>query len=85
MNDNSIRINNFKRGSSRIVYILNYLLHYIDKWKEIMSSSRYLFCSRYKKKLLPDYVQRMVKRYAKKIALDKDIHPHALLHSIAII
>lgn len=78
--DNSINVNNTKRNSSRIVYVPNYLFHYIDKWKEIRPNSKFLFCSRYGKKLLPDYIQKMVKRYAKKIAPDKDIHPHCLRH-----
>ncbi len=83
--DSAIRVNNAKRKSSRIVYVPGYLFHYIDKWKEIRPNSRYLFCSRYGKRLLPDYIQKMVKRYAKKIAPDKDIHPHCLRHSIATI
>jgi site-specific recombinase XerD len=62
-----------------------YVFHYIDKWKEVRPVGRYLFCSRYGKKLFPDYIQKMVKRYAKKIAPDKDIHPHCLRHSIATI
>ena len=34
---------------------------------------------------MPDYIQKMVKRNAKKIAPDKDIHPHFLRHSIATV
>ena len=83
--DYSIRVNNAKKKSSRVVYVPEYLFHYIDKWKEVRPDSRYLFCSRCGKKLLPDYIQKMVKRYAKKIAPDKDIHPHCLRHSIATI
>ena len=83
--DSAIKINNAKWKSSRLVYVPNYLFHYINKWKEVMPNSKYLFCSRYGKKLLPDYIQKMVKRYAKIIAPDKDIHPHCLRHSIATI
>jgi len=83
--DSTIRINNAKKKSSRMVYVPEYLFHYIDKWKDIKPNSRYLFCSRCGKKLLPDYIQKMVERYAKKIDLDKDVHPYCLRHSIATI
>lgn len=83
--DYSIRVNNAKKKSSRMVYVPEYLFHYIEKWKEIRPDSRYLFCSRYGKKLLPDYIQKMVKRYSKKIDSHKDIHPHCLRHSVATI
>jgi len=33
--------------------------------------------------LAPRYVQRMVKRYAAKAGIEKDIHPHTLRHSFA--
>jgi len=83
--DSVIRINNTKKDSSRIVYVPNYLFHYIEKWKEIRPVSKYLFCSRTGKKILPDYIQKMVKRYSKKIEPNKDIHPHCLRHSIATV
>lgn len=83
--DNAIRVNNAKWKSSRLVYVPSYLFHYINKWSEVKPESKYLFCSRYGKRLLPDYIQKMVKRYAAKIAPDKNIHPHCLRHSIATI
>ncbi len=83
--DYSIRVNNAKKKSSRMVYVPEYLFHYIEKWKEVRPDSKYLFCSRYGKKLLPDYIQKMVKRYSKKIDQHKDIHPHCLRHSVATI
>jgi len=33
--------------------------------------------------LSPRYVQRMVKRYAAKAGIEKDVHPHTLRHSFA--
>jgi len=83
--DKAIRVNNAKWKSSRLVYVPEYVFYYVDRWKEVRPNSRYLFCSRYGKKLLPDYIQKMVKRYSRKIAPDKDIHPHCLRHSIATI
>ena len=83
--DHSIRVNNAKKESSRMVYVPEYLFHYVEKWKEVRPDSRYLFCSRYGKRLLPDYIQKMVKRYSKKIDPHKDIHPHCLRHSVATI
>jgi site-specific recombinase XerD len=83
--DNFIKVNNSKWKSSRIVYVPSYLFHYISKWLNVRPESKYLFCSRYGKKLLPDYIQKMVKRYSKKLEPGKDIHPHSLRHSIATI
>ncbi|MCL5770715.1 MAG: tyrosine-type recombinase/integrase [Actinobacteria bacterium] len=81
-NDSVIRVNNAKWKSSRMVYVPSYLFHYINKWLEVKPESKYLFCSRYGKKLLPDYLQKMVKRYAGKIDPDKNIHPHCLRHYV---
>ena len=69
--DNSILINNSKGNSSRFVYVPNYLFHYIDKWEEVRPNSKYLFCSRNSKKLLPDYIQKMVKDMLKRLLLTK--------------
>ncbi|MBA7599845.1 Tyrosine recombinase XerC [subsurface metagenome] len=85
-NDNSIKVDNAKKQSSRMVYVPSYLFFYIDEWKKVRpKNAKYLFCSRYGKKLLNDYIQKMVKRYAKKIDSNKDIHPHCLRHSITTI
>lgn len=85
-NDNSIKVDNAKKQSSRMVYVPSYLFFYIDQWKKVRpKNAKYLFCSRYGKKLLNDYIQKMVKRYAKKIDPNKDIHPHCLRHSITTI
>lgn len=83
--DNYIRVNYAKKKSSRIVYVPSYLFHYINKWLEVRLGSKYLFCSRYGKRLLPNYIQKMVKRYAKIIAPDEDTHTHCLRHSIATV
>lgn len=84
--DNSIKVDNAKKQSSRMVYVPSYLFFYIDEWKKVRpKNAKYLFCSRYGKKLLNDYIQKMVKRYAKKIDSNKDIHPHCLRHSITTI
>ncbi|MBA7492301.1 Tyrosine recombinase XerC [subsurface metagenome] len=83
--DNAIKVDNAKKQSSRMVYVPEYLFHYIDEWKKIRPESKFLFCSRYGKKLLPGYIQKMIKRYAKKVDPNKDIHPHCLRHSIATI
>jgi len=80
--DHAIMVNNTKKKSSRMVYVPEYLFNYIDKWKEIRSNSKYLFCSRTGKKLLSDYIQKMVKRYSRKIDPNKDIHPHCFRHYV---
>jgi len=84
-NENLIRVNETKKKSSRVVYVPNYLFHYINKWLDIRPKSKYLFCSNKGSKLFADYIQKMVKRYSLKVDPNKDIHPHALRHSIATI
>ncbi|GAH98888.1 unnamed protein product, partial [marine sediment metagenome] len=74
-----------KKNSSRMVYVPEYLFHYINKWNEIRPDSKYLFCSRTGNKLLPDYIQKMIKRYSRKVDSNKDIHPHCFRHSFATI
>jgi len=83
--DCAIKVDNAKGNTSRRVYVPSYLFHYIDEWKKVRPKSKYLFCSRYGKKLLNGYIQKMVKRYAKKVDPNKDIHPHCLRHSITTI
>ena len=83
--ESHIIVNETKRKSSRVIYVPNYLFHYISKWLEIRPKSKYLFCANTGNKLLSDYIQKMVKRYSLKVDPNKDIHPHALRHSIATI
>jgi integrase/recombinase XerD len=83
--ENLIRVNESKKKSSRVVYVPSYLFHYVNKWLGIKPKSKYLFCSRLGKKLLSNYIQKMVKRYSEKVDSSKDIHPHCLRHSIATI
>ena len=81
-NDNCIYINNSKYNSSRVVYIPDYVFVYIINWQIVKPESEYLFCSRYKRKLCNAYIQKMVKRYAKRIDINKNIHPHCLRHYV---
>lgn len=83
--DNAIKVDKAKGNTSRMVYVPEYVFFYIDEWKKVRPKSKFLFCSRYGKKLLNDYIQKMVKRYAKKVDPNKDIHPHSLRHSISTI
>ena len=84
--DNAIKVDKAKGNTSRMVYVPEYVFFYIDKWKKVRpKNAKYLFCSRYGKKLLNNYIQKMVKRYAKKLDSSKDIHPHCLRHSITTI
>jgi len=83
--ENHIRVNESKKRSSRVVYVPNYLFHYINKWLGIRPVSKYLFCSNKGTKLFADYIQKMVKRYSLKVDSSKDIHPHCLRHSVATI
>lgn len=84
--DNAIKVDKAKGNTSRLVYVPSYLFHYIDEWRKVRpKKAKFLFCSRYGNKLLPDYIQKMVKRVSLKVDPNKDIHPHCLRHSITTI
>ncbi len=51
--------------------------------KECTGSPQEVFTTKEGGKLDPRYIQRMVKRYAVKAGIKKDITPHTLRHSFA--
>ena len=67
-------------GSKAIEALDNYLLKYRG---EIHNDKEPLFVSRFKRRLDRVAVWRMIKRYAKKAEIMKNISPHTLRHSFA--
>lgn len=62
------------------------LQEYILKGRPALLGSKRsdaLFLNRYGKRISQRMVQKMIKRYAKKAGLQKNVHPHLLRHSFA--
>ena len=64
------------------------VLKHLRKWRQrqdkaVKAKTGYVFTILAGDRVLPRYVQQMVKRYATKAEITKDIHPHTLRHSFA--
>jgi integrase/recombinase XerD len=59
----------------------------LAEWRERQAHdtrrSEIVFATKEGGNLDPRYVQRMVKRYAAKAGIEKDVHPHTLRHTFA--
>jgi len=78
-----LRVINGKGGKDRDLVIPVYTVELLERWRLIRLKSDYLFSTLDGKKLSERYVQQMVKRYAKKAGITKNISPHTLRHSYA--
>lgn len=76
-----------KNSKDRYVYagngLVNDLRHWKDRQAEKLGIVDYVFTTGKGEKLLQRYIQVMVKRYAKKAGINKDITPHKLRHTFA--
>jgi len=90
-----LRVVNGKGGVDRDLIIPEYTAELLKEWKKARpKGSRYFFTTIKEKnggqfasskgsQLSARYIQFMVKRYAKKAGIDKDITPHTLRHTFA--
>jgi len=78
-----LRIKSGKGGKDRDLAIPEYLVTLLEVWRDKRPKSPYFFSTLKGKKLLPRYIQQMVKRYAKKAGIEKNISPHTLRHTYA--
>jgi len=84
-----VTIKNGKGHKDRKVPFPADIIPYIKEWINEKESrgieSKYLFCSYSKgkegKKLLPRYIQIVLKNYVNRAGIEKDIHPHCLRHT----
>jgi len=77
-----LRIESGKGKKDRDLAIPDYLTDLLDTWRNIRPKSNYFFSTLKGKKLSGRYIQFMVKRYAKKAGIDKDVTPHTLRHYV---
>jgi integrase/recombinase XerD len=76
-----------KNSKDRYVYAGNELVDNLRHWKDRQAEKQgqvdYVFTTGKGDKLLQRYIQVMVKRYANKAGITKDVTPHKLRHTFA--
>lgn len=73
-----------KGGRDRILWLSSADLEHLSSWRQVRPPlSNYLFCTLSGGRLSDRYVREMVKRYARRAGIEKDVHPHTLRHSFA--
>lgn len=73
-----------KGGRDRILWLSEEDLAHLQQWRSIRPpGGPHLFCTLAGGRLSDRYVRDMVKRYARRAGIDKDVHPHTLRHTFA--
>ena len=78
-----LRVENGKGNKDRDLAIPEYLIDLFDSWRKKRPESNFFFSTLKGKKLSVRYLQQMVKRYALKVGINKNISPHTLRHTYA--
>jgi len=78
-----LRVVSGKGGKDRDLYINDYLSMLLTRWRDIRPKSDYFFSTLKGKRLIPRYIQSMVKRYSMKAGITKNVSPHTLRHTYA--
>ena len=78
-----LRVESGKGNKDRDLAIPEYLIDLLEGWRRKRPESPYFFCTLKGKKLQVRYLQQMVKRYASKAGIQKNISPHTLRHTYA--
>jgi len=86
-----LKVKNGKGGRDRLIpfpeNIIPFLTDWINEKNRRGIDTKYFFCSYSSgqggKKLLPRYIQIVLKKYGKKAGIEKDLHPHTFRHSYA--
>jgi len=88
LNSGKVMVRQGKGAKDRTLWTGEENLAALTKWrdrqaKECGGDHAVVFTTKEGGQLDPRYVQRMVKRYAAKAGIEKDVHPHTLRHSFA--
>lgn len=75
-----IRIVNGKGGKDRNLRAPDSILETLKNWRRVMPASDYFFPTLTGEQIGSRYLQHMVKRYAEKAHIQKNITPHSLRH-----
>jgi len=76
-----LRVESDKGNKDRDLAISDYLTDLLNSRRKRRPESNYFFCTLKGKKLSILYLQQMVKRYAAKAGITKNISPHTLRHT----
>jgi integrase/recombinase XerD len=88
LNSGKVMVRQGKGAKDRILWTGEANLETLQTWrerqaKECAGSAQHVFTTKDGGLLDPRYIQRMVKRYAAKAGIQKDVTPHTLRHSFA--
>lgn len=72
-----------KGKKDRVIWLNEDCLEQLRAWKTKRPESAFLFCTAQGQKIGDRYLRTMVKRYAQKAGIEKDVHPHILRHTFA--
>jgi len=77
-----------KGAKDRVLWVGDELLEFLRRWRERQAkvvgwAPEHVFTTLDGKPLQPRYVQYMVKRYAQRAGITKNVHPHTLRHTFA--
>jgi site-specific recombinase XerD len=78
-----LRVEGGKGSKDRDLAIPEYLTDLLDVWRKKRPVGSFFFSTLQGKKLSIRYLQQMVKRYALKAGITKNISPHSLRHTYA--
>jgi len=87
LENKTIHIKSGKGDKDRIVIVedktCSVLRKYLNERRKMKIDTPYLFISKQKRPMSPLSVQRLVKKYAIKSGIKKDVTPHVLRHTLA--
>lgn len=78
-----LRIEAGKGKKDRDLAIPDYIIPLLESWRKKRPEGSFFFSTLAGKKLAVRYLQQMVKRYAAKAGINKNISPHTLRHTYA--
>lgn len=83
LNSRSLKVVNGKGHKDRNLIIPELTAELLRQWSKKKSQGDYLFNTKEGKQLQVRYIQAMIKRYAERARIDKNIYPHTLRHTFA--
>jgi len=88
LNSGRLTVRQGKGAEDRTLWVGEHDLDLLRRWRErqakaVPGSPAHVFTTLDGKPVSGRYVQQMVKRYAAKAGIEKDVHPHTLRHTFA--
>jgi integrase/recombinase XerD len=83
LNSRSLKVVNGKGHKDRNLIIPEHTAELLKQYSKKRSQGDYLFNTKEGKQLMVRYIQAMIKRYAERARIEKNIYPHSLRHTFA--